>query len=125
MQVRRHQGRGSQCQGCAACDLDKCFHATMGMASSTLKPVQGHQVTGYRCFLMSGETIQAVQAYECMDDAEVILKAKALLDSKPEHPAVEIWEGKRLVARLARNTTGETSQQDNAKFIRVVKQEDD
>ena len=77
----------------------------------------------YRCFLMSGESIQAVQAYECANDAEVILKAKALLDSKPQHAAVEIWEGKRLVARLPRNPTGEPSQQDNV--IRVVKQKDD
>jgi hypothetical protein len=72
---------------------------------------------------MSGETIQAVQTYECADDAEIILKARALLDSKPEHAAVEIWEGKRLVARLTRNPTGEPSQQDNV--IRVVTQKDD
>jgi hypothetical protein len=80
-------------------------------------------VREYRCFLMSGENIQAVQAYECVNDAEVILKAKALLDSKPQHPAVEIWEGKRLVARLTRNPTGESSQQDNVS--RVVKRKDD
>ena len=80
-------------------------------------------MSGYRCLLMSGGTIQAVKTYECADDAEVILKANALLDSKPEHPAVEIWEGKRLVARLTRNPTAKTSQQDNV--IRVVKREDD
>jgi hypothetical protein len=82
-------------------------------------------VSGYRCFLMSGETIQAVQTYECADDAEVILKAKTLLDSKPEHAAVEIWEGKRWVARLTRNPTDRSSRQDNANVIRVVKQKDD
>ena len=80
---------------------------------------------GYRCLLMSGETIQAVQTYECANDAEVILKARALLDSKPEHPAVEIWEGKRLVARLTRNPATESSQQDNANVIHVVKQNGD
>jgi hypothetical protein len=84
---------------------------------------QGNYVSGYRCYLMSGETIQAVQTYECADDVEVILKAKALLDSKPQHPAVEIWEGNRLVARFTRNPTGESSQQDNV--IRVVTQKDD
>jgi len=66
--------------------------------------------------------MQAVQIYECADDAEVILKASALLDSKPEHPAVEIWEGKRLGARLARNPTAASSQRDNANVIRVGKQ---
>ena len=82
-------------------------------------------MAGYRCFLMSGDKIQAVQTYECADDAEVILKAKALLDSKPEHLAVEIWEGKRLVARLARNPTSESSQQDNASVVHIVKHNDD
>jgi hypothetical protein len=52
---------------------------------------------------MSGDHIQAVQTYECADDAEVILKASALLKSNPAHPAVEIWQGKRLVARLNRD----------------------
>lgn len=84
---------------------------------------QGLDVSEYRCYLISGQNIQAVRTYECADDAEVILKASALLDSKPEHPAVEIWEGKRLVARLTRSPTGETSQQDNV--IRVVKQKND
>ena len=82
-------------------------------------------MSGYRCLLISGETIQAVQTYECADDAEVILKAKALLDSKPEHPAVEIWEGKRLVARLSRNPAPEPSLQADADVIHVVKQKDD
>ena len=74
---------------------------------------------------MSGENMQAVQTYECADDAEVILKASSLLDSKPEHQSVEIWEGKRLVARLPRNPAAGCSQQDNANVIRVVKRKDD
>jgi hypothetical protein len=32
-------------------------------------------VTAYRCYLMCGERIQAVQIFDCVDDAEVILKA--------------------------------------------------
>jgi hypothetical protein len=80
-------------------------------------------VTGYRCFLMSGDKIQAVQTLECADDAEVILRARAILDSKPQHAAIEIWEGKRLMDRLTRDQTGASSQQDNV--IRVVKQKDD
>lgn len=83
-----------------------------------LEAVQGPHVTGYRCYLMSGETSQAVQNFECADDAEVILKANALLDSNPE-----IWEGKRLVARVTRNPAAETFQQDNV--VRVVKRKDD
>ena len=66
-------------------------------------------MSGYRCYVMSGENMQVVQTYECADDAEVILKANALLDSKPEHPTVEIWECKRLVVGLARNRTAASS----------------
>ena len=51
---------------------------------------------------MNGDKILDVHTHECADDAEVILKGWALLNSKPEHPSVEIWEGKRLVARLNR-----------------------
>jgi hypothetical protein len=65
----------------------------------------------YRCYLMRGEHIQAVQTYECADDAEVILKAGALLESKPEHPAIEIWEGKRLVARFTKDPPGSSNTQ--------------
>ena len=93
------------------------------MCYGSIIAAQGHPVSEYRCYLMSGETIQAVQTYECADDAEVILKASALLDSKPQHAAVEIWEGKRLVARLARIPASESSQQDNV--IRIVKRKDD
>jgi hypothetical protein len=51
---------------------------------------------------MNGDRILDVHAHECTDDAEVILKGWELLNSTPEHPAMEIWEGKRLVARLNR-----------------------
>ena len=54
---------------------------------------------------MSGDSIHAVQTFECADDAEVILKGWSLLEAKPEHQAIEIWEGKRMVARLARNAS--------------------
>ena len=48
---------------------------------------------GYRCYFMSGGSIQAVQTYECADDVEVILKGSASLESKPDHQAIEIGEG--------------------------------
>jgi len=57
----------------------------------------------YRCYLMTGETIYGVQNLEGTDDAEVITKAAALLHSKPEHQSIEIWDGKRMVARVPRH----------------------
>ncbi|HJR22500.1 MAG TPA: hypothetical protein VJ822_12810 [Dongiaceae bacterium] len=54
----------------------------------------------YRCYLMTGENIHAVQNVEGVDDAEVIAKAAMLLLSKPEHQSIEIWDGKRMVARV-------------------------
>ena len=64
-------------------------------------------MTGYRCYFMSGDSIPAAQTFECADDAEVILKGWGLLETKPEHQAIEIWEGKRMVARLTRNETAQ------------------
>jgi hypothetical protein len=69
------------------------------------------KVPGYRCYFMSGEHIQAVQNFECTDDAEVILKSSTLLDSHPEHRAVEIWEGKRLVAHIGKTRLADTNAQ--------------
>ena len=51
---------------------------------------------------MSGETIQGVQIFECTDDAAVIVKATALLNAKPEHQTIEVWDGKRMVRRIPR-----------------------
>jgi hypothetical protein len=53
---------------------------------------------------MSGEHIRAVQTIEGTNDAEVILKAVALLDTHPEHQIVEIWDGKRMVALVPRKS---------------------
>ena len=56
----------------------------------------------YRCYLMTGENIYGVQNLEGADDAEVIAKAAMLLLAKPEHQSIEIWDGKRMVARVPR-----------------------
>ena len=56
----------------------------------------------YRCYLMTGENIYGVQKFEGTDDAEVIAKAAMLLLAKPEHQSIEIWDGKRMVARVPR-----------------------
>jgi hypothetical protein len=59
-------------------------------------------MAGYRCYLMTGENIYGVQTLEGADDAEVVAKAAALLQSKPEHQSIEVWDGKRMVARVPR-----------------------
>jgi hypothetical protein len=65
---------------------------------------------GYRCYLMTGDTIHAVQIFECADDSEVILQATALLQAKPEHQNIEIWEGPRIVARVPRLAQADAGQ---------------
>jgi hypothetical protein len=54
----------------------------------------------YRCFLVSGERIQAVQFLECEDDMEATARGAALIEEKPEHQSVEIWQGGRFVVRI-------------------------
>lgn len=51
---------------------------------------------------MSGERIQGVQNIECAGDAEVMIEAAAILDSRVEHQGIEIWQGGRFVARIPR-----------------------
>jgi hypothetical protein len=55
---------------------------------------------GYRCLLTSGNELQAIQSYDCFDDAEAILKVTDMLGSKPAYWGAEIWRGNRLVARI-------------------------
>jgi hypothetical protein len=71
---------------------------------------QEDHVSEYRCYLMSGQNIQAVRTYECANDAEVTLKASALLDSKPEHAAAEIWQGRLSPTGSALLETGQRRQ---------------
>jgi hypothetical protein len=54
----------------------------------------------YRCFFISGERLQAVQLLECEDDKDACTRGITLLESKPEHQGVEIWQGGRFVARV-------------------------
>jgi hypothetical protein len=70
----------------------------------------------YRCFLLSGERIQSVQVLECEDDNEASTKGTMLLEAKPEHQCVEIWQGARLVARAPRRNDQHASH----KVIRLV-----
>jgi hypothetical protein len=65
-------------------------------------------VRGYRCYVMSGERIQALQILECADDADVISRGTALLSSKPEHQRIEIWNGGQMVAHVPRPEQSES-----------------
>mgnify|MGYP003575509975 CR=1 FL=1 len=60
-------------------------------------------MTDYRCYFISGGTIQAVRILACASDYEIILKVKGILHAHPEYPTVEIWNGKRLVAKLTKD----------------------
>lgn len=59
-------------------------------------------MTTYRCYFMSGEHAPVLEILECDEDTDVIFKAAALLNSKPEHQGIEIWKDARLVARVPR-----------------------
>lgn len=59
-------------------------------------------MTTYRCYFMSGEHVPVLEILECDEDADVIFKAAALLNSKPGHQGIEIWKDARLVARVPR-----------------------
>jgi len=58
----------------------------------------------YRCYLMTGEHIHAVQILECAGDDDVIVRGAGLLMRHPEHQNIEIWDGKRMVARIPRHS---------------------
>jgi len=59
-------------------------------------------VPSYRCCLMSGEHIQGVQTIECRDDAEVLIKAAAILKARVEHQGIKVWQGAHVVALIPR-----------------------
>ena len=71
-------------------------------ASPLLSSERRSARVAFRCYFMNGDRILGVHINECADDAEAILMGWALLESTPEHPALEIWDGKRMVARLDR-----------------------
>jgi hypothetical protein len=85
------------------------YEQLMRTVESRLHLMQAHlrrstkSPIAYRCYLMNGERIQGVRIFEAPDDAEVLIRAGGLLRTHPEHQAMEIWAGKRLVALLSRN----------------------
>jgi hypothetical protein len=47
-------------------------------------------------------THTGVQTIECGDDAEVLIKAAAILQARVEHQGIEVWQGAHFVARIPR-----------------------
>lgn len=60
------------------------------------------ELVGYRCYMMVDNHIRAVEVLRCPDDAEAMVRAADLLDAKPGHESVEIWDRSRLVGRVVR-----------------------
>jgi hypothetical protein len=51
----------------------------------------------YRAFVLSFEgSVVSVVELDCADDAEAMMRAKALVENRP----VELWEGARRIARF-------------------------
>jgi hypothetical protein len=55
--------------------------------------------TDYRIYLLEGDHIAAVKACECVNDADALVEADAVLQAS-EYLAVEIWNGPRRVGML-------------------------
>lgn len=64
----------------------------------------------YRCYFTKGDHIVAAENIEAVDDAAALLAAEQLVTSS-KHPSIEVWQGKRIVARLTFQTdVAETGQ---------------
>ena len=53
-------------------------------------------------FLNEHDRINAAQPYELEDDADAITRGRELLRQFPHTDAVEIWQARRFIARIAR-----------------------
>jgi len=59
-------------------------------------------VRTYRCYLLSPQNkIQAAAYLDARDDADAVARAQSTFSTSPGFPAVEIWQGKRIVGRYA------------------------
>lgn len=92
-------------QGSSTALLEQLLHAY----ETTLQTMQAHlrqlttHVGCYRCYWLNGDHIRGVQMLEATDDAEVLVRVGHLLKNHLECPNKEVWQGKRLVAHLARS----------------------
>ena len=56
----------------------------------------------YRCYqLNAANRIQQAHDIEADNDADALLKAERAIVTSASLPAIEIWQGKRIVGRLA------------------------
>jgi len=63
-------------------------------------------VLTYRCFVLDMEShISERLSMECNTDGEAITNAGALLERRPGMIAIEVWDGARLVQKIARAKT--------------------
>ena len=57
----------------------------------------------YRCFVLdSAAHISERLSIECDTDEDAIRDAAAVLERRPDMAMIEVWDGARLVQRLAR-----------------------
>jgi hypothetical protein len=65
--------------------------------------VLGGFVLTYRCFILDKVShISERLSMECNTDGEAITNAGTLLDCRPGMIAIEVWDGARLVQKIAR-----------------------
>ena len=78
------------------------LNASMELMQARVRRLSDQFIT-HRCYLMSGEHIRGVKVLDAISDAEVLIKVGQFLKDHPEHSLIEVWEAKRLVARLTRS----------------------
>jgi len=71
-------------------------------------------VASYRCYQLNAQNrIRQARDIEAESDADAILLAERAIETSADLPALEIWQGKRIVGRLvfAQPTDRETAAQ--------------
>ena len=62
-------------------------------------------MTAYRCYLLDSQNkIRAVETFECACDADAVVQATTLFDSRDGFDAIEIWCDARIVGRIPRHS---------------------
>jgi hypothetical protein len=57
----------------------------------------------YRCFILDGAShISERLSIDCDSDDDAIVQAAAILDRRQGMTAIEVWDGARLIQKLAR-----------------------
>ena len=78
-----------------------------------LKAWQGDKNAGmatkYRCYLLNGECIAAVEIVEGDEDATAVLEADRILAAS-NYKTAEIWDGARIVSIIGRSANSQGGQ---------------